>query len=93
MQKPYKNVELRPREWRSDRERPREPILGPAALPIFGELLVAVGSLILVILFFMLAVHLKKEAEILLFGEKQQYQSVPAGNYKWTPERGLERID
>jgi hypothetical protein len=30
--KPYKDVELLPKEWRSDREKPREPIFGSGAV-------------------------------------------------------------
>lgn len=29
MEKPYKDVELLPREWDSGRKKPKEPIFGP----------------------------------------------------------------
>jgi hypothetical protein len=29
MNEPDKMIELNPREWRSEREKPREPIFGP----------------------------------------------------------------
>ena len=43
MNEPEKMVELNPREWRSEREKPREPIFGPG-LP--GALAYAFGWIV-----------------------------------------------
>lgn len=36
MEKPHKDIELLPREWKSGRKKPREPIFGPGLPDALG---------------------------------------------------------
>lgn len=82
-------VDLKPQEWRSEREKPREPIFGKGAGAFLGELLIAAIGLGLLILVLLLGVYAKDKAAVLLYGAPETKSYVPPGNYEWTPEKGL----
>lgn len=96
MDEPDKLIELRPKEWKSDRERPHEPILGRGAGYFFGELAFIAATLALLLVVIWFGVSAKRSIYGLLFGEPKQTnlnEPVPPGNYIWTPSGGLQRRD
>lgn len=73
----HPEIDLSPREWKSDREKPREPMFGPGAPG-------AIAYLVTFVIVFTLSTMVRNS------WTKPEPTSLPVGHYTWSPEKGLQ---
>jgi hypothetical protein len=72
--------------------QPREPVFGSGAGSFVAQMTTLLAALCLVFLVLVAGVFVKREAHDFLWGEPQP-KAVAPGNYQWTPDKGLQKIN
>jgi hypothetical protein len=86
-------IDLPPKDWQSDREKPREPIFGRGAPYFLAELAITAGALGLLLVVLLAAGSVRERAYGVMFGEPQLSQPLKPGESVVIDGYKIKRID